>query len=270
VEGDLVLADHEGTATPGDPEEEAGRAEVAVGDPDLARPDGLQDLVQQRPLPGVAVLAREHVGDQHRLRVEHDQGVAGQRPGSDGAQLLEAVLGPGQVVAVEDLDRVTRQPGGPPSAHGRDDRSECPCGVPDQFRRDARLGAVDLVVDGPERDADGLGVGLEGGVDGGPDIADDRRHEVHDGGEEQGAGVLPVGGPLEEGVDGPGVQGVFQGGPGHDGDGALLCEPVENGVQDHGAASVEFHYLPVWRHFSRRISPTSKPCFQSSSEGLEP
>ena len=99
-----MLADHEGTATPGDPEEEVGRAEVAVGDPDLAGPDRLQDLIQQRPLLGVAVLAEEHVGGQHRLRVEHDQGVAGQGPGPDGPQLLDPVLGPGQVVAVEDLD----------------------------------------------------------------------------------------------------------------------------------------------------------------------
>ena len=70
-------------APPGDAEEEAGRAEVAVGDPDLAGPDRLQDLIQQRPLLGVAVLAGEHVGDQHRLRVEHDQGLARQGPGPD-------------------------------------------------------------------------------------------------------------------------------------------------------------------------------------------
>ena len=107
--------------------------------------------------------------------------------------------------------------------------------MPDQLRREARLGAVDLVVDGPERDADGLGVGLEGGVDGGPDAADDDAHQVHDRGEEERAGVLPLGDVLEQCVDGPGVQGVLQGGPGHDGDGALLCEPLEDVVEDHGA-----------------------------------
>ena len=36
-----------------------------------------------------------------------------------------------------------------------------------------------------------------------------------------------------------GFQGVCQGGPGHDGDGALRCEPLENDVEGHGAASVE-------------------------------
>ena len=92
-------------------------------------------------------------------------------------------------------------------------------------------------------------------------VADDDAHQVHDLGEEQSLRVYwcrrDV---LEQGVDGPGVQGVFQGGPGHDGDGALLCEPLEDVVEDHGAASVENGYLPVWRHFSRRITPTSKPC----------
>src|SRR3954466_15161218 len=60
--------------------------------------------------------------------------------------------------------------------------------------------------------------------------------QTHDRGEQQGAGVLPLCDVLEQGVDGPGVQGVFQGGPGHDGDGALLCEPLEDVVEDHGAA----------------------------------
>ena len=37
----------------------------------------------------------------------------------------------------------------------------------DQGRRERRLGAVDLVVDGLERGVDGLGMGLVGGADGG-------------------------------------------------------------------------------------------------------
>src|SRR3954449_3235091 len=96
-------------------------------------------------------------------------------------------------------------------------------------------------------------------MDGGADVADDGAHQIHDGGEQQGAGVLPLRDVLEQGVDGPGVQGVLQGGPGHDGDGALLCEPLEDVAEDHGAASVESRYLPVRRYFSRPITPTSKP-----------
>lgn len=57
----------------------------------------------------------------------------------------------------------------------------------------------------------------------------------------------------------PGCQGMLQGGTGHDGNGALLCESLENGVEDHGAASVGSRYLPVWRHVSRHACPPSKP-----------
>ena len=119
--------------------------------------------------------------------------------------------------------------------------------------------AFELVVDGPERDAEGLGLGPVGGVDGGLDLGDDRAHQVHDRGEQQGAGVLPLCGPLEEGVDRLGGEGVLQGGTGHDGDGALPGESLEDVVKDHGAASLECRYLLVWRHFTRPIAPPSKP-----------
>ena len=92
-------------------------------------------------------------------------------PGRAPAPMVRSSLSrcscPGQVVAVEDLDPVARQPGRPLAAHGGDDRPEGAGRVPDQFRRDARLGAVELVVDGLERDAEGLGPGPVGGVDGG-------------------------------------------------------------------------------------------------------
>ena len=147
-------------------------------------------------------------------------------PGSAPAPMVRSSLSrcsvPARWLPSRILIRVARQPGGPLAAHGRDDRPEGAGGVPDQFRREARLGAVELVVDGPERDAERLGVGLVGGVDGGLDVADDGAHQVHDRGEQQGAGVLPLGGLLEQGVDGLGGQGVLQGGTGHDGDGALL------------------------------------------------
>src|SRR4051812_25803969 len=123
-EGGPVLPDHEAAVPLDDAEEEVGRAEVAVGDPDVSGPDRFQDLTQQRPLLGMAVLAAEHVGDEHRLRVEHDQGLARQGTGPDGAKLLEPVLGPGQVVTVEDLDPVAGQPGRPLPTHGGDDRPQ--------------------------------------------------------------------------------------------------------------------------------------------------
>ena len=52
---------------------------------------------------------------------------------------------------------------------------------------------------------------------------------------------------------------MLQGGTGHDGDGALLGEPLEDVVEDHRAASLECRYLLVWQHFTRPIAPPSKP-----------
>jgi hypothetical protein len=150
------------------------------------------------------------------------------------------------VVAVEDLDPIPRQPGRPLAAHGRDDRIEGAGGVADQLGGQPRLQAFELVVDGPERDAQGLGLGPVGGVDCGLDPGDDGAHQVHDRGEQQGAGVLPPCGPLEEGVDRLGGEGVLQGGTGQDGDGALTGESLEDVVRDHSATPLECRYLLLW------------------------
>ena len=104
---------------PRDPEEEVGRAKVAVGDPEILRRDDLQDLVQQRPFLGMTVFAQDHVGGQHQPGVEDDQRMAGQGPGADRPQLLEPVLGPGEMVAVEDPDAITGQPVRPAAASSR-------------------------------------------------------------------------------------------------------------------------------------------------------
>src|SRR5512135_1336146 len=185
--------------------------------------------------------------------------MARQGPGPEGAQLLDPVLCPGQVIAVEDLDPVAGQPSRSLAAHRHDDRIQGPGRVADQFGRQPRFQAFELVVDGPQRDAEGLGLGPVGGVDGGLDLGDDRPHPIHDRGEQQGAGVLSLGGLLEQGVDRLGREGVLQGGTGHDRDGALPGESLEDIVQDHGAASLEYCYPLVWRYFTRPITPPSKP-----------
>src|SRR5262249_24460568 len=133
----------------------------------------------------------------------------------------------------------------------------------DQFGRQPRFQALELVVDGPEGDAEGFGPGPVGGVDGGLDLGDDRAHQVHHRGEQQGAGVLPLCGPPEEGIDRPGGEGVLQGGTDHDGDGTLLNEALEDVVENHRAASLECRYLLLWRHLTKPISPPSKPWVKS-------
>ena len=91
-----------------DAEDEPRRAEVAVGDPQVAGLDPRQHRIDQGPLLGVGVLARDHIDDQHGGRVEDHQRLARQGGGAGRAGRREAVFGPGQVVAVEDLGAVAR------------------------------------------------------------------------------------------------------------------------------------------------------------------
>ena len=104
-----VLTNHEESLAACDPEQETGRAEVAVVDPDVLGTDDLQDLAQQRPLLCMAVLAEDHVGDEHQARVEHDQRLTRQGPGADRAQLLDAVLRGSEMISVKNLDAIARQ-----------------------------------------------------------------------------------------------------------------------------------------------------------------
>ena len=71
-----VLPDHEERPACRQPEQELAGAEVAVGDDDDPGPDPLQQLRQQRPLLGMAVLARHQVDDQLPLRVQTAPAIA--------------------------------------------------------------------------------------------------------------------------------------------------------------------------------------------------
>src|SRR6266511_893955 len=101
-------------------------------------------------------------------------------PISDRPQLLESVLGAGEMVAVEDLGAVARQQGGSGAVPGVNDRSQALGRRVDQRRRQGWFGAVEFVINGTERGLDGLGLGLVGGVNGGLDAADDEAHQIHD------------------------------------------------------------------------------------------
>ena len=99
---------------------------------------------------------------------------------------------------------------------------------------DARFDPLELLVDGRQRGGDLAEGGQVGGADRGVDPADDEAHQVDDRGEEQLAGVLGGGGPLEESVQFVGVEGAFQQGAEHDGDGGLVEEPLEDVAESHG------------------------------------
>jgi hypothetical protein len=108
----------------------------------------------------------------------------------------------------------------------------CGHGV-DQRCRDSGLGALELVIDGVDGRPDGLSACLEGGMNRGPDAADDGAHEVDDRGEEEFVGELLTGVSLEELVEELGVHGVLHDSLGHDGQGGILGKTLEEIAENH-------------------------------------
>jgi hypothetical protein len=130
------------------------------------------------------------------------------------------------VIAVEDLGAEALQ-GRQPAPQPADDRGQPVRRVPDQGRRRARLDVGQLGVDRLDRHRDLGGRGLVGGVDRPVGAADDQAHQIDAGREQQFAAVLPAGGPVEQAVEGRGVEGRFQGRPRRHGDRGLLDEAVK-------------------------------------------
>jgi hypothetical protein len=120
----------------------------------------------QRPLLGVGILAGHDVADQHRRRVEHDQSLPGQRGGPGRTGRLGAMLGPGQMVAVEDPSPVARQRLGERAAvEAAQDRLEPVVGVEDEAAANGRLEPLELGVDGRQRGHQLVERGEVGGPD---------------------------------------------------------------------------------------------------------
>jgi hypothetical protein len=59
-------------------------------------------------------------------------------------------------------------------------------------------------------------------------------HQLHEGGKQEVAGVLLLGGVSKELIKALGIEESLQDGPGHDTDGTFFNEGGKNGVQQHG------------------------------------
>jgi hypothetical protein len=182
----------------------------------------------------MGVLARGYVDDHHRRRIEDHQRLTRQGRGVARPRGLDPVLGRGQVIAVEDLGAVAGDQVGQGGVELTDQRLEPPRRVAHEAATDAGFDPFELLGDGRQRGGDRAEGGEVGGADRRLDPADDEAHQVDDRGEEQLAGVLAGGGLLEESVQFVGVEGAFQQGPEHDGDGGLLKESLEDVAESHG------------------------------------
>ena len=70
------------------------------------------------------------------------------------------------------------------------------------------------------------------------DLGDDDEHQLDHRGEEQFAGALGLGGVVEELIELLGIEGAFEQGAVHDGEGTGLEEALEERTQLHGDALV--------------------------------
>src|SRR5271166_168339 len=169
----------------------------------------------------------------------------GKAPARVNRRGFEAMLGPGQVVAVKDLDAVALQPRLVAAAQLGDDGAEGRGRVPHQGGAGGRLDPVDLVVDRLLGDAQDGGHLLVGGVDRGSNAADHQAHQADDVREQELPRVLQLGVALEQGIDCGGRQGVLHQGSNHHANRGILDEPLKDVAMNH-------HCLPAWK--------SSTPC----------
>ena len=234
-----MLPDQEAAATGEDSKEQPRRAEVAVGDPQVAGLDSRQHLVNQRPLLGVGVLAGHDVNDQHRGRVKDHQRLPRQGGGASGPGRRNPMLGSGQVVAVKDLGAIARHRSRQDGVEFTDEWLQPAGRVPDQSAADARFDSFELFVNGRQRRGDLAERGEVSGANRGLDPEDDGGHQVDDRREEQLAGVLIGGLALEEAVQLARVQSAFQQRAIHHGNWCLLEKSLEGLAKLHSRRPCE-------------------------------
>ena len=103
----------------------------------------------------------------------------------------------------------------------------------DEAPADLRLDPLELGVDGRQRGHQLVERVEIGGPDGGMDLGDDDEHQLDHRGEEQFAGPLGLGGVVKEPIEFVGIEGAFEQGTVHDGDGTGLEESLKEGAQLH-------------------------------------
>ena len=112
-----------------------------------------KDVCGERPFLRVSVFARDHARREHQSGVQNDESVSRQWTGNAPAQFVDATLGGGEVISIDDLDAATREKGWQLSVHGKNDRRQSLRSVTHQRSAEPWPQPIELVVD--RRDARG-------------------------------------------------------------------------------------------------------------------
>jgi hypothetical protein len=174
-----VLTDHERGTPPGHATPQTAGAKVALFAPEVLLLNVVEHLRDPATLWGMAILAQQHIGNQPALVVQHHQGVAreGRRPGT--APFFEAMLGGGQMMAIEDFALRAGQPTRVAGPQGLDHRFGQRSGVPHEGRRHPGFAPIALGVQGGGRHPNRIFVGLRGGMHGGRHPENDCTHQLY-------------------------------------------------------------------------------------------
>ena len=185
-----MLPRNEKGSTTGQAEQERTSAEMAVINPNLAGLHCLQQRLQQRALLAVAVRTGQNIFDDHGFRIEHGQHYSGQRSGVRLSQHGQAMFRPSQMVAVQNLDAVTRQQRGAQAFHvPKQGTNFAPCML-HHSAGDRRFQAVQLLVERLHADADLFFLSGISRIHRLARAADHQTHEINDVREKQFTRIL--------------------------------------------------------------------------------
>ena len=208
-------------------------ANVAVGAPQVARPDARQPLRDPAAFLGVSSLGHDDIGEHSALRIQEHARLPGEgsRPGTTSC--LEALCGRGPMMPVEDCARRARAPPRMTRAPRVPHRGGEPCRVASQGRGHLRCDPIKLVLQGGGRHAHLFFVRLIGRMHRRLDTEDDFTHELHHRGEQQRTRIRVRRCVCAERITPIGVQEALSHATGHDTDGPLLNERGTYAVQQH-------------------------------------
>jgi hypothetical protein len=201
-----VLPDKERGPPAGDAQHQTQGAKVAVGDPQVARVDAIQHPRDPAAFLGVPILGQDDIGEQPAWLIQDHERLAGEggRPGA--TPFLEAMLGRGQMIPVEDFARRARDPPRMARAQRVHHRRGEPGRVAPQGGGDPCFDPIELVIQGGGRHANLFFVRLIGRMHRRLDAEDDFTHQLHHRREQQLTRILLRRRVFEEGINPIGVQ----------------------------------------------------------------
>jgi hypothetical protein len=217
----------------GDATHQPQGAQVAVGDPQVARTDALQHLRDPAAFLGVSILGHDDIGEHSALLIQEHERLTGEGSRPSTTSFLEAMFGRGQMIPVEDFPRRARDPPRMTRAQRVHHRGGEPGRVAYQGSGHPRCDPIKLVIQGGGRHAPLFFVRLIGRLHRRLDTEDDFTHSLHHRGEQQLTRILVRRRVFEERSNPIGVQEALSHATGHDTEGPLLNERGKYAVQQH-------------------------------------